>query len=268
MEMKTDVARLPNELGKVKSMSKQLKLDEISTISKLAKGSAPAIAPAPTQSVITQGPGAVYSNSSADSSKLVPQPQSKGPSAIGRKERTDVIVKSEATGQRKPTAVETGQFTAAHATSGGQIVQAGQTLQLATGSGVALQTPEGLILYSVAPNTKSTQQPTIVQAANSSRGTITTSSQGQQTYTIGVPAAYVDSGLYLQGQTVQLLPVSAGTQQVMYWPVQGAQTSKVGSQIAVVREPQPVLQPVQYTLADGKVQDNTSKPGSSIITID
>lgn len=268
MEMKTDVARLPNELGKVKSMSKQLKLDEISTISKLAKGSAPATAPAPAQSVITQGPGSVYSNSTADSSKLVSQPQSKGQSSIGRKERTDVIVKSETTGQRKPTTVEAGQFTAAHVTSGGQIVQAGQTVQLATGSGLAVQTPEGLIVYSVAPNTKSTQQPTIVQANNSARGTITTASQGQQAYTLGVPAAYVDSGLYLQGQTVQLLPVSASTQQVMYWPVQGAQSTKVGSQLAVVHDPQAVLQPVQYTVADGKVQDSAGKPGSSIITID
>lgn len=259
MEMKTDVARLPNELGKIKSVSKQLQVDEISTISKLAKGAAPVIAPAPTHSVITQGPAA----NTADSSKP----------SIGRKERSDVIVKSESAIQRKPTKLETGQFAAA---SGGSIVQGGQTLQLAAGSGLAVQTHEGLFVYTT-PNSKSTQQPTIIQATNSAQGTITTASQGQQTYTIGVPAAYVDSGIYLQGQTVQLVPVSAGTQQVMYWPVQGAQTTKVsgvpvGSQIAVVREPQAVLQPVQYTVAGGTIQDSklsvAGKPGSSIITID
>ena len=36
MEMKSDVSRLPSELSKIPSVSTQLKMDEISTISKAA----------------------------------------------------------------------------------------------------------------------------------------------------------------------------------------------------------------------------------------
>lgn len=265
MEMKTDIARLPNELGKMKSVSKQLKVDEISTISKFAKGSSLA----QPHSIITQGPGAGLP---PDSGTLAPQQQPKDQMPASKKQRSDITVKSEFSAQRQPSAVAKP--------AGGSIVQTGQTLKLTPGSGLALQTPEGLIVYTVPPNTKPVQQSAVVQtAANSGQSTMTTTSQGQHTYTIGLPAAYVDSGLYLQGQTVQLLPVSAvsgGTQQVMYWPVQGAQTTKVStvppvSQVTAGPDVQSVLQPVQHTMAGGATQDGKAsggKAGGSIITID
>ena len=55
MEMKSDVSRLPVELSKIPPISRQLKMDEISTLSRLANKPAAAVAMATTsQSVITQ----------------------------------------------------------------------------------------------------------------------------------------------------------------------------------------------------------------------
>ena len=242
MEMKTDVNRLPNELGKLPSVSRQLKLDEISTISKLAKGSSsPPTGAPPVQSVITQAPSTHTADTSGQQVK---------------KEREVVIVQKkrpEGTSQSKVATVVQG---------GSSVVKAGQTIQIPAGSQLALQTADGLIMYGSSSATKSTQPATVVQAVS------TTSTTTQQAYTIGVPAAYVDggSGLY---QAVQLVPVSGSTQQLVYWPVQGTQATQVsgvpvGSQIAVVQEPQ-VVQTVQ---AAGSKTTASGKKGASIITID
>ena len=61
----------------------------------------------------------------------------------------------------------------------------------------------------------------IQQQSGFAQTSTSSSSQTQTTYAIGVPT-YVDGNLYLQGQTVQLVPVSsvsASNQQIVYWPV-------------------------------------------------
>ena len=101
------------------------------------------------------------------------------------------------------------------------------------------------VLYPNIINCVTSEVVTIaIQQQSGSAQTSTSTSQTQTTYAIGVPT-YVDGNMYLQGQTVQLVPVSgvsASNQQVVYWPVQqGAQTTAsqatavaVGPQLAMV----------------------------------
>lgn len=253
MEMRTDVARLPNELAKLQSVSKQLKMDEISTISKLAKGSSSTqiITPAPTQSVIAKAPAASDSLSHTGQAPV-------------KKERLEVIQtqkkKGDVSQSKVATLVQAG--TGQLAAGSGQVIKAGQTIQIPAGHKL-VQTADGLFMYSTSTSGSNTsQQPTVMQAVPVSKTTT------QQAYTIGVPAAYVDSSMY---QTVQLVPVSGSTQQLMYWPTAQASSGvPVGSQIAVVQEPQ-VVQAVQYSVAGGTVAGTltaSGNTGSSIITID
>ena len=280
MEMKSDVSKLPAELSKIPTVSTQLKMDEISTISKLANkgsGDAPIIN---SSSVITQAPGV--------SNQLI-KPVSvahDNKSVKVEKDKSNVVIIQE----KKPTMSSVpAQYQVAYATTNMQAAptiqlvsgsaaptiqlasgSAAPTIQLASGSGQLLQTPEGRIVYSAASsNNAGLQQTAIVQQATSNNTTTLTNSQ---TYAIGVPT-YVDQ-VYLQGQTVQLVPVSAAQaagQQVVYWPsmVQGGQSvgQTAGTQLAVVQGSQAFLQPVVAgtTTANG-VPIKSS--GGSIITID
>ena len=272
MEMKSDLSRLPNELAKIPSVSKQLKMDEISTLSKLAnKGT---IATTQAHSVITQAPSVVTmatSGSAGSTDKLkqvTPKQTTSAKSEIA-------VVKKE----QDRSVTTQAQYGVAYATAGGAIVQA--PVQLAAGSGLAVQTADGVVVCSVASNTGGMQYATIQQS--SSIPTTTSTSQSQTTYAIGVPT-YVDGSMYLQGQTVQLVPVSSvpgSNQQVMYWPVRqgtqsGSQTAAVavGSQLAVVQGgSQAVMQPIQYVVdskasAHHSSSDSTASSKASIITID
>ncbi len=235
-EMRADVTRLPGELGKLKSVSHQLKMDEISTISKLAKGgsvSAP-VGP-PTQSVITKAPA-------LDSTSI-------------KKERSEIIV----TQKKRPETPNT----VATMVQGGSSNQA--VIQVPAGSHV-VQTADGVILYGGATtaSSKTIQQSTVAPTASSS------STSNQQAYTLGVPTAYMDSnsgGIY---QAVQLVPVSGSTQQLVYWPTQTSQVP-VGSQLAVVQNPQQVVQTAQQNSGGNSTVTSKAisrKPGGSIITID
>lgn len=265
--MKSDVARLPTELAKMPSVSVQLKMDEISIISKLAKTPV-------TQSVITQAPS-VISHSSGQAGA-----RSKSPRPI----KKVVVVGSD---KPKP------QRKIAYAVPS----QPGPQVQLPSAP-LAMQTPEGLVVYSVASNTPPPKSVSVVQAAPGATTTATTSAG--QTIAIGVPTAY------LEGSNVyQLLPAASG-QQVVYWPpVAAAQTPPAqvttvatntpgtgvgGSQLAVVQRGSPTavvpvaapttvlqraavapvaaattaLQPVQQSV-DGTAAKGTQK---SVITID
>ena len=250
LEMKSDVSRLPAELSKIPSVSKQLKMDEISILSKLAQNKSVPIAPAPpvvtTPSVITQAPSgnassnataAAIANSAVVAAKKI------------KKER-------QAQQQEKSSSVPAQQYPVAYASPSSALVQAPVHIaagSIAAGSSIAVQTPEGVIMYSVA-NDNVTQTPAVVQQAGSSNA-------GSSSYATAIGVPYMEGGnLYqavqLQGQTVQLVPVSGeqvAGQQVVYWPT----TS--GAQLAVVQQPgsQAVLQYV-----DG------SSGTSNIITID
>ena len=272
MEMKADVTRLPNELAKIPSVSHQLKMDEISTLSKLAsKGT---IATSHTHSVITQAPSVVTmatSGSSSAASGADKQKATSKPATVAGKSETIIVQKEQ-----------TAKYGVAYA-PGTTIVQA--PVQLATGSGLAVPAGDGVVVYTMASNTGGTQYATIQQQSGSAQTSTSSSNQTQTTYAIGVPT-YVDGNMYLQGQTVQLVPVSsvsASNQQVVYWPVQqGSQTSAasqptavaVGPQLAVVQGSSPaVLQPVQYVV-DNKTSihhstsDSSTVSKASIITID
>ncbi len=147
-----------------------------------------------------------------------------------------------------------------------------------------MQTPEGLVVYSVASSATPTQAVSVVQAvggAAASGGVATTTAGGQQAIAIGMPASYIEgSNLY------QLVPAAtASAQQVVYWPqgttvvgaggssqvaqvttVPAAATGAAGvGQLAVVQNPPTVLQPMQFSTVDG-----SGKPTgqASIITID
>lgn len=246
IEMKSDVTRLPGELGKMPSVSMQLKMDEISTISKLAK------APV-SQSVITQGPV----------STPPPKPRSKSPRLI----------------KKEPETTTTKYKVVPGPSSSGV-----PKVQMPSGPSLAVQTTDGLVMYSVGSSMNPPQGMTMVQAGGSTTAVApatTSAATGGQTIAIGVPATYLDSNLY------QLVPAVSGHavsgQQVMYWPGgQGtpAQVNTVaaapsGTQLAVVQQrggavvqqrggaSTTVLQPIQFGV-DGSGEKGTS----SVITID
>ena len=264
MEMKADVARLPAELAKMSSVSIQLKMDEISTISKLAKGIAPV-----SRSVITQGPSStqqVPPSVSKIAKESVSANKSHSP-----KPHKDVVVVSDKVFLDKPQ--QPTKYKVTYTSSTGQT---GPQVQLPPGQGLAMQTPEGLVVYTVPSSVNGSQAVSVVQA-NSTEVTTTSASQ---TYAIGVPTYLDGSNIY---QTVQLVPAVSG-QQVVYWPpVAGtgqtpAQVTTVAaapgpagtvrSQLAMVglqRGTQAVIQPVQFS-----VESPTGKETSqnSVITID
>lgn len=246
LEMKNDVSRLPSELSKLPTVSAQLKMDEISIISKLAKTS-------DNPSVITQapptntgGPGGGGSGSSGGS---------------------EVVVLN------KPTA---SKYTIVSSQAPGPQVQLpGQVA-------VPVQPPESLVMpvYSVASGSKQVQPVSVVQASlgqASSTALATTTSSTAPTITIGVPT-------YLDGSSVyQLLPTAVSGQQMVYWPpvvggsgqtpAAAAQVTTVAatpvgtalpSQLTVVQQgsPQPqVLQPVQLSV------DTIGGGGATAVTL-
>lgn len=286
--MKTDVARLPGELSKMPSVSIQLKMDELSTFSKLAKGGT---APPPiSQSVITQAPPAT-STGKADGQSKSPKVALKE-QVIEKKIPQPLPMIAPMPPQTKKVTTATN-YQVAYATNVPTTrvgsVSAGAQVQLPPGSGLAVQTADGnLVVYSMS-TTNTTQSLSIVQEGCVAGGmptvTSTSSSGGQQqAYTLGVPAYLDGSSLY---QTLQLVPSAANAtvaaaasgQQVVYWPTsmvgttqnpvaaQGA-TVATGtggtSQLAVVQH-RPGLQPVQF----GVEQDGASAgKTSSVITID
>ena len=267
MEMKLDVTRLPGELSKMPSVSVQLKMDEYSTISKLAKGNA--------QSVITQAPP---KSTSQTTPTVTDVSRSKSPN-IAKKEQPAVVEKKQHTTAHiaapvaTPLAQNATKYQVAYTTATGSNA-AGTQVQLPAGSGLAVQTAQGnIVVYSVASSVNTTQTVSIVQGGTVVKGASTqlTNSSGQ-TYTIGVPAFIDGSNLY---QTVQLVPSAsanatniASGSQVVYWPSTASNATVGPSQIAVVPQGQ-VLQSVQFNTKDGST--TASKKTSttpSVITID
>jgi len=270
MEMKLDVTRLPGELSKMSSVSNQLKMDEVSIISKLAKGNAP--------SVITQAPPTITSQTVPIVTDVS---RSKSPN-VAKKEIPAVDKKQQYTTAHiaapvaTPLAQNATKYKVAYTTGTGSNA-AGTQVQLPAGSGLAVQTAQGnIVVYSVASSVNTTQTVSIVQGGTVVGGASTQlTNSGGQAYTIGVPAFIDSSNLY---QTVQLVPSASATatniapgSQVVYWPSTASNATVGGtSQIAVVPQGQ-VLQSVQFgreskegTASVGK--KTTTTP--SVITID
>lgn len=263
MEMKSDVSRLPSELGKITSVSTQLKMDEISTISKAAhKETAPVIVNNNSTGSGGNRPSTVITNSPEVVATITPtvvggastnvggvisdrskQLQSTQRSASPRHKRTaEEKVSVVAGSSAVATAVPATAAPVAYATS------TGGTIQLSAGS--LVQTPDGLVVYQGTPSSNAMgaqKTATVVQQTP----VVTQSTNNAQTYAIGVPtyvdgsggtaaaAVYLQGLQGLQGQTVQLVQVSGGGQQMVYWPpvVQGGQavsTTQAGAQIAVL----------------------------------
>ena len=152
VEMKMDVARLPNELAKIPSVSKQLKMDELSTLTKMAQRGE--VVPA---SVITQAPlnksvisSTTTEKNKADSSSVTQPTQQK---SLSKKE-TVVVHDSkssktavDSTGDRSTASSNPSntQYTYTPASGGTLVPLTGNT-------GLRLQTPEGLQVASHTPH--------------------------------------------------------------------------------------------------------------------
>lgn len=293
MEMKSDVARLPGELSKMPSVSVQLKMDEISTISKLAKGIAP---PPVSQSVITRAPPTPTGKAVADANQS-PKAVVKEQNVERKKPQHLPMIAPKKQQQQVTTATK---YQVAY-TAGVPMTGVGSgsrpQVQVPAGSGLAVQTAEGnLVVYSMSSSSKSTQSVSIIQAGGMTGGmktaTPTTNSGGQQAaYTLGVPTYLDGSSLY---QTVQLVPAAAAAattatsvaatseQQMVYWPTSvvgtpqgtaGATAAGGTSQLAVIQHGQ-VLQPVQFGMEHRSTDSSSAgttgmdTTSCSVITID
>ena len=257
LEMKQDTSRLPLELTKLSSVSAQLKLDELSTLSRMASKSVSTLATAPggVPSVITESSisGPNRSHSTTKEQAVAKQQQQQ------QQQQHQVVLLQESAGGG--TATDT-QFQLTYASGQSALVyptasSSGAAVQLAMAGqpGLAV-TPEGMIVYSVAPRGAGVTQYGTIQQSNSAADTTVTSSYAAA---ISVPS-YVDGNLYLGGQTLQLMPVSG------YWPTEGGAMVQQGNQT--------ILQPVQYGISAGSgtlstdTTSSSSKTSKRVITID
>ena len=252
-----DITRLPNELSKIPSVSKQLKLDELSTLTKMAlRGE---VVPA---SVITQAPanpGGVISSSGVTGNKTkghsstqVPHKTSVSSSSSGKKERVAAApeTKRTKTVEEKPANTQNAQNVYSATPSGTNLVS------LTGNSGLRLQTPEGLLVAtSNVPYTAVQQQ--------TSKSAVVTNDHGYTT--VNVPT-YVDSGQVYQAATVQLVPVTAG-QQIMVWPPAVVQPGKAtGTQQLTVVQGSQLLSVVDTSSTATAAQGGQKKSGGSVAT--
>ena len=270
-DMKMDVTRLPTELSKLSSVSKQLKLDEISTLTKMAlRGE---VVPAsvitqapPTTSVIADGNSTSSTAASGEKSKPHSSSSQKSSSSLVKKEKPSQEAKWVKLEEKQVVSSSPAQFTT-HAYSA---TPSGSLVPIPSNSGIRLQTPEGLI---VAGSTV----PYTTLAQTSKPHTVTVGGAGATTAIpasyVKVPAAYVDSGQVYQAATLQLVPVSAGTaQQIMVWPqaavVQQQPQAKAGGaqQLTVVQGSQLISMVDASNAQGGKGGGGAST--ASIITID
>ena len=259
-----DVTRLPTELSKLPTVSKQLKLDEISTLTKMAvRGevvSASVITQAPpTTSVIADGNSTSLTAASEKSKSHSSQKTSS--SSSSKKERTSQETKWTKLEEKQVATGNTAQFARAYsATATGNLVP------IQGNSGLRLQTPEGLLVAT-------TSVPYTALAQTSKPLTVTGGAAGGASYAVKVPAAYMDSGQVYQATTLQLVPVSAATaggQQIMVWQQQQHQTNKpAAQQLTVVQGSQLISMVDPSAGAQGaKGGGVATVTNASIITID
>ena len=208
MEMKSDVSRLPGELAKIPSVSTQLKMDEISTISKAAHKET-----APNNSSVGSGarPGSVITHTHTPEvlTTTAAQPHINSASVISEGLKRHSARSSSPRHSRRQTAaaaaapapapteekisimagntVATAATTApvAYATTGGVIqlpatatgttiqlpvtAATGNTIQLSGASGGTIQLPAGTSLLQTADGLVVYQQASSVQSANTQK---------------------------------------------------------------------------------------------------
>ena len=271
VDMKMDVTRLPSELSKIPTVSRQLKMDETSTLTKMAQrgGVVPpsVIAQAPpnaTQVVVSGGntttadkhrtPVLTSIASSSSSVSLVSNNQK-----LAVKKETSVVMQDGGSNKRK-----TDSTAASKANVPGNVAQfplgypassRSTTLIPVTGSsGLRLQTPEGLL---VAGGVQ-------YAALQTSKPSGSTNEHTSYAYMEGSNQVY-------QAATVQLVPVSTG-QQIVVWPSMMQQGGKtVPQQLTVVQGSQ-LLSIVDTVSKNTQGQSGAGRPGTggtaSIITID
>ena len=157
LEMKQDVTKLSTELGKLPSVSGQLKVDELSILGRLAgKSGGGGGSAASSHSIITLSKSSVVGSSST--------------------------VTTTAAGHSRTTTSTAHSF-----------------VEKATPSG-AVKTVEGIVV--LPSSTSSAVQYATVQQSSQQ----TQSGSGQAAYAIGVPS-YVDgTTVYLQNQTMSVVP--------------------------------------------------------------
>lgn len=212
MEMKNDIARLPSELAKLPTVSAQLKMDEISIISKLAKTP-------DTPSVITQAP-----------------PTNSG--SVGPPPNKVVVV-------NKPS---TSKYTIVSQQPGPQVQLPGQVAgQVAVQTPEGIVMP----VYSVATTgTKPAQSVSVVQAATATTVATTSTSQtiaiGVPAYLDSSNVYQMQLVPAVSGQQMMYWQTPAQVTTVAAAP---AAATAVPSQLAVVQGSSgQVLQPVQLSV--------------------
>lgn len=280
VDMKTDVTRLPAELSKIPCVSKQLKLDELSTLTKMAARGE--VVPA---SVITQAPPTTTSVISGGSEKAMKlqssQNQYKHSSSLSssamKRERplASQEVKRIKT-EDKTVTLSSSQY--AHALTTASLIP------ISANSGLRLQqTAEGGLLlatsslpYTALQQQQQQQQSRQLTKTSSSVTEIAGASAGGSTsYAVKVPT-FVDSSQVYQATTVQLVPVSAG-QQIMVWPQamvqQQQQQGKVTPQQLTVVQGSQLISMVDASstatnATQGQKGSATTATNASIITID
>ena len=277
VDMKMDVTRLPSELSKIPSVSRQLKMDETSTLTKMAQrgGVVPpsVIAQAPPNATVVVSGGNTTTadkhrtpvlTSTASSSSTVSLASNNQKLAI--KKETSVVMQDGSSNKRK-----TDMTAASKANVPGNVAQfplgypassRNATLIPVTGSsGLRLQTPEGLL---VAGGMQ-------YAALQTSKPSGSTSVNEHTSYTMNVPAYMEGSNQVYQAATVQLVPVSAG-QQIVVWPSMMQQGGKTAPpQLTVVQGSQ-LLSMVDTVSKNTQGQSGAGSTGTggtaSIITID
>ena len=197
-------------------------------------------------SVITQAPSntSVISSGNSASEKTKKSSSSKKDLVIvqDRKRRT------ESTGDK--AAAGNTPYSHSYPASSSTLVS------LAGNSGLRLQTPEGLQLVAASTVPYAALQTSKPSASSNDRASFTA---------VNVPT-YMDSNQVYQATTVQLVPVSAG-QQIMVWPPV-VQPGKTAPQLTVV--PGSQLFPVVDTATASTQSQKSGSTGTnaSIITID
>lgn len=216
LDMKSDVSKLSMELTKLPSVSKQLKIDEISTLGKLAHkdpSKKPLFLPQPA-SVITQNKTSTSSTTVTPNESIKPLSTSQS-----KPDSENVILLSNTTStavsalqfiQQKPQTTSASQYSTATAINMSPFVSDGTTLLMPAAQGTTL--PMGQQVLYWAPGS---------QVVQSSQGTTILASQSVTSSTVATASATRPLTQQTTPSAVQLLKpdrdsLSGGTKKVIH----------------------------------------------------
>jgi hypothetical protein len=231
MEMKSDVSRLPGELSKIPSVSTQLKMDEISTISKAAhKETAPVIINKSSSSNVRSGSVITHTHTPAEvmTTSVTQQPHVSSASVISEGLKRHSHSSARSSSPRHSSRRQIAAAVASAPTEEKISIVAGNNIATAATAPVAYATTGGTIQLPAAAAAGTT---TIQLPATAATGNTIQLSSGTAGGTIQLPAGS------------QLLQTADGL--VVY---QGVQTSGGGvQQAATAQKTATIVQQQQAT---------------------